>query len=228
MRGAVPGCCGRSASRRPVPDYVAKFCACRPVIERGHESVGLASLLQQGASETAILTGFRELLDETMAAHSVTAAELQAALSRARDHWIASAFDDWIAAQGFYAGVVASINALRAPRVVITTKPERFARQLARSAGLDIEDQRIFGLETIAAGSKRDVLESLLADEPGTRVHFFEDRLATLEPLTDMTSTQLYLVDWGYNTPEQSASAAANPDIKLLSLPQFKDLLAGA
>jgi hypothetical protein len=37
----------------------------------------------------------------------------------------------------------------------------------------------------------------------------------------------LYLVDWGYNTPEERAAADANPDIELLGVPQFADLMAG-
>jgi hypothetical protein len=37
----------------------------------------------------------------------------------------------------------------------------------------------------------------------------------------------LYLVDWGYNTPDERAAAAGNPRIELLSVPQFADLMAG-
>jgi hypothetical protein len=33
------------------------------------------------------------------------------------------------------------------------------------------------------------------------------------------------LVDWGYNTKEERAAAAAHPDIKLLDLEAFRQLL---
>jgi len=35
----------------------------------------------------------------------------------------------------------------------------------------------------------------------------------------------LYLVDWGYNTPEERASAAAHPRITVLDVPAFRKLL---
>ena len=207
-------------------DYVQQFRACRPVVERGHESVGVAWLLAQGVSVAAILAGFRDMLEESMRSQALNAADYQAALSTARDHWIASAFDDWVAAQGFYPGVVEAVNALRARRVVVTAKPERFTRHLVRKAALDIADDRIFGLESFQAGSKRDVLEKLQAEQPATTIHFFEDRLATLEPLTEMGDVHLYLVDWGYNTDGQRAEAAANAAITLLSPGEFQALLA--
>jgi hypothetical protein len=36
---------------------------------------------------------------------------------------------------------------------------------------------------------------------------------------------QLYLADWGYNTEEERAAAAALPGVRLLSLPDFCELL---
>jgi hypothetical protein len=36
---------------------------------------------------------------------------------------------------------------------------------------------------------------------------------------------QLVLVDWGYNTKEERAAAAAHPDIQILDLEGFKHLL---
>lgn len=36
---------------------------------------------------------------------------------------------------------------------------------------------------------------------------------------------KLYLADWGYNTPEERAAAAQLPGVRLLSRPQFLELL---
>ena len=36
---------------------------------------------------------------------------------------------------------------------------------------------------------------------------------------------ELYLVDWGYNTPEERAAAAAHPRITVLDVAAFRRLL---
>lgn len=38
-------------------------------------------------------------------------------------------------------------------------------------------------------------------------------------------SWKLYLADWGYNTAEERAAAARLPGVRLLSRPQFLELL---
>ena len=37
---------------------------------------------------------------------------------------------------------------------------------------------------------------------------------------------RLYLADWGYNTADERAAALSLPGVRLLSRPQFIDLLA--
>ncbi len=36
---------------------------------------------------------------------------------------------------------------------------------------------------------------------------------------------QLYLVDWGYNTPEERARAAANERIKVVGVNEFREVV---
>lgn len=40
-------------------------------------------------------------------------------------------------------------------------------------------------------------------------------------------SWDLFLVDWGYNTPAERAAAAANPAVELVGVERFTQLLAG-
>lgn len=42
-----------------------------------------------------------------------------------------------------------------------------------------------------------------------------------------LSDWQLYLVDWGYNTPGERARAAQHPRITVITAPQFGKLLAG-
>lgn len=41
-----------------------------------------------------------------------------------------------------------------------------------------------------------------------------------------MSEWELYLVDWGYNTPLERSRAEADPRIHVIGLPQFTELMA--
>ena len=65
-------------------------------------------------------------------------------------------------------------------------------------------------------------------EHAGSTLHFVEDRLATLRKVVQdgrLADWNLYLVDWGYNTPEERAQAAAE-GIRVISTEQFAKLLA--
>lgn len=42
-----------------------------------------------------------------------------------------------------------------------------------------------------------------------------------------LAAWQLYLVDWGYNTPDERARAAAHPRITVIDVKQFQMLMQG-
>ena len=97
-------------------------------------------------------------------------------------------------------------------------------------------------------GSKSDVLRELSRRQLQQRatsaemhpptIHFVEDRYETLLSvlaqrstrteglaLGDLSHVRLYLADWGYNTAEQRAAAAQNPDIAVISQQQLAELI---
>lgn len=47
---------------------------------------------------------------------------------------------------------------------------------------------------------------------------------AQVDPLPHLQDWQLYLVDWGYNTPAERAAATQHPRIQLINLDQFHAL----
>jgi hypothetical protein len=62
----------------------------------------------------------------------------------------------------------------------------------------------------------------------GVSLVFVEDKLSTLQKVLtvpELDSWQLYLVDWGYNTKEERAWAAAHERIQLIDLKQFVALV---
>ena len=70
--------------------------------------------------------------------------------------------DGWLAAQGFYDGVPDAVNLVAPRAIIITTKQYRFAVELVRRAGIDIDASRVYGLEKLGNGGKRAVLGALL------------------------------------------------------------------
>jgi phosphoglycolate phosphatase-like HAD superfamily hydrolase len=210
----------------PDPEFVRRFPRLRPVIETGHENAVVVALVVQGIDDAQMLAEFPRLRDELMARENLDAQSLRRAFGEARDAWLKSDEAGWLDAQSFYPGVVEAINAMSAPRCIITTKEERFTRVLVARAGIEVDPQRIYALESFEGGGKRSVLQRLAREFPQHRLHFFEDRIATLEGLAGSDLAELYLVDWGYNTVADRERARAVPGITVLDAAGFHALLA--
>ena len=136
--------------------------------------------------------------------------------------------ESWLDAQSAYPGIVNVINAQNEPLCIITTKEDRFTRKLVARFGIRVDAERIYALESFEGGGKRSVLEKLAREFPHRTLHFFEDRLATLQSLGDTALARLYLVDWGYNTASERAHAAAIDGIEVLDMAHFLSIIEGA
>jgi phosphoglycolate phosphatase-like HAD superfamily hydrolase len=214
------------ASGSPSQALLDTFVSCRPVIETGYQNIPLLNMLLAGTSTEDIHANFDTLVPKFMTAEGLTNPELEAMFGAARDEWLAESEDDWLAAQGFYPGVPEAVNLVAERAVIITTKQYRFAVELVKLAGINISADRVYGLEKLTNG-KRGVLEDFLTANQGATAHFFEDRLATLNKMTDMPTLQRYLVDWGYNTPGERDAARDDKRIDVLDDAAFRSLLEG-
>lgn len=213
--------------RKPPADLEARFRACRPVIETGHQNIPLLHLLLQGYEVEQILSGFDQLLQDFLTEHGQTEADSMAAFGKARAAWQAEDPEDWFSAQGFYAHAIAPVNRVADRAVIATTKQHESACRLVTRAGLEIPLARVYGMERLGPQKKRNVLEAVLERNPQAQVHFFEDRIATLHKMTDLPRLELHLVDWGYNLPEERAQAAGHARMDLLSADEFAAMLQG-
>lgn len=210
---------------RPSEDQLARFSRLRPVIETGYENVPLIGLLANGTDDAAILGGFHRLCEDFISAERLERDDLRRRFGEARDAWLESDVTSWLEAQGFFPGVVEAINALDAPRCIITTKEDRFTRVLVEHAGLKVPADRIYALEAFEGRGKRSVIEGLSREHPGARIHFFEDRFPTLDRMRDLPDTLLYLVDWGYNTAAEREQARIDSRITVLDRKGFEATL---
>ena len=216
------------------PDNVAaQFSTLRPLIESGWEMPLLIHALLAGVAEPRManrhvwLTTAKALMTEA----GVSAENLGRALNRTRDEWFARDRDGWLSHHRFYPGMIARLVALAAggPRVVIvTTKAERFVRALLAAQNPQLAAIEVIGREPGAPVPKPVTLRRL-GDKygvgaDGSGLWFVEDMLETLETTATkpvLAGAQLFLADWGYNTPEDRAGLSGSGRIRLLSLERF-------
>ena len=236
----------------PRPDdkerVLKSMARLRPIIETGYENMVLVRLMYEEilasrarADDTGsrpltvgeVMANWDTLLPSLLQRWDLDRTELIEYFGSVRDEWMAEDLQGWLAPNTMYPGIVDALNASPHELYIVTTKNTRFAQALLRAAGCTrFEDEgRIFGLGT---GPKRETLAKLAgyADAQGKRLHFIEDRLATLDTIRakspDVAAQwDMLLCDWGYNTPPERQAAQDAPDVRVVTLPEFLGELKG-
>ena len=217
----------------PAPAFTARFIRHRPLIETGWQTVILARLILLEADDRHVTSRFAHEADALRADAGLTPGEMVELFGQTRDHWLAADPAGWLARNRFYPGTVAALTAAlrRAPAgvVILTTKQERFTRQLLEHAGVPLPAERIYGLERRRA--KEDWLAEFAGRQAGgtAALTLVEDRLDTLLRVAarpGLDAVRLYLADWGYLTPADRGRAAALARLRPLTLDAFCRRLA--
>jgi phosphoglycolate phosphatase-like HAD superfamily hydrolase len=192
------------------PEKITQFRSVRPIIETGYEAILAMRLLHLEESVAALYEGYRDktlaLLNET----GISVDDLKKLFGDTRDAWIADDLAGWISMNPLFPGVAAKLQTLAQQHLwyIITTKQERFVKQILKANAIGLADGQIFGLDRNM--SKVAVLKGLLKSHPNATVCFVEDRLPTLLNVlndTELASVQLIFALWGYNTAEDKALA---------------------
>ena len=225
-------------------DVLGKMAKLRPIVETGYENMILARLMfeELAASRRARDIGSRpltvgevsanwgELLPRLMDKWGLDRQEMIDYFGQVRDDWMAEDLDGWLRPNRMYQGVVEALNASSVDMYIITTKQQRFAHALLKDAGCTkfLDKSKIYGL---GMGTKTEVMADLQrrAEFEGRTLHFIEDRLKTLQAVIgkgpELGSWQLYLCDWGYNSPSDRNQALVEDRIAGVDLAEFCDLL---
>ncbi|KAK9002302.1 hypothetical protein V6N11_024986 [Hibiscus sabdariffa] len=217
----------------------------RPVVETGYENLLLVRLLlesrlpsirtssvAEGLTVEGILENWSKIKPVIMEEWDEDRDALIDLFGKVRDEWMDNDLATWIGANRYFDQSLLSVpDALKfasSTIYIVTTKQSRFADALLRElAGVTIPAERIYGLGT---GPKVKVLKQLQLrpEHQGMKLHFVEDRLATLKNVIkepELDGWNLYLGDWGYNTPKERDEAANIPRIQLLQLSDFSKKL---
>lgn len=195
---------------------VDRFRTVRPMIETGYEAILAMRLIYLEETAEAIFSAYGEKIQALLAEAEVTVDDLKKLFGEARDAWIEADLDDWVSMNPLFDGVASKLKALGQQHAwyVVTTKQERFVKQILKANAIDLEDNRIFGLDRNM--NKMEVLKGLIKTHPGGTLYFVEDRLPTLLNVLkneELARVKLIFAMWGYNTAEDKKLAAEQPFI---------------
>lgn len=193
---------------------IDRFRSVRPLIETGFEAILAMRLLYLGETVADIYTDYEAKSKSLLEQMQVSIDELKKLFGETRDRWIADDQADWIRMNPLFEGVAEKLRTIeeRFQWYVVTTKQERFVKEILNANSIKLADERIFGLDRNM--SKPEVLKGLLKNHTGQTLYFAEDRLPSLLNVRkhpELDNIKLIFALWGYNTPEDKAAAVAQP-----------------
>ncbi|AMK77925.1 MULTISPECIES: HAD family hydrolase [Methylomonas] len=209
---------------------VEQFREVRPIIETGYEAILIIRLMYLGKSTAAIYANYAAKVQRMLDEIHLSIDDLKKLFGETRDNWIANNRANWIAMNPLYPGVAEKLRRLGQRHVwcVITTKQERFVKEILGANNIELAGERIFGMDRKL--SKPEVLKGLKAQYPGRQIYFIEDRLPALEGVQkhpELADVKLFFALWGYNLAADH-SAAAGQAIVLQQLDTFLSDSLGA
>jgi phosphoglycolate phosphatase-like HAD superfamily hydrolase len=193
------------------PELIEQFRLVRPIIETGYEAILAMRLLYLREPIDAIYQNYHTKTNILLVESNVGIDDLKTLFGETRDTWIANDLTDWVNMNPLFTSIASKLQQLSAQSTwyIITTKQERFVKQILKANDIELESERIFGLDRKL--NKVELLKNLLVLYPNKKIVFVEDRLPTLLNVLktpELASIELVFALWGYNTAEDKALAA--------------------
>lgn len=208
----------------PAPtELIERFRQIRPIIETGFEAILTMRQLFLGSSVDSIYADHKPQFEALKQHAQINDEQLKALFGDTRDHWIATDKQQWASMNPLYDGMAEKLQQLgqHTTWYVITTKQERFVKEIFAANAIELADDQIFGLDRKL--SKIEVLSLLQQRHPEQSIQFVEDRLPTLvnvAKVAELATVKLYFALWGYNT-EQDKSTARTQGFEIRQLDEF-------
>lgn len=208
----------------PPQSMIDKFRLIRPIMETGYEAILIIRLLYQGETVETLLNHYAEKTQQTIDTSNKDIPALKKLFGETRDIWINEDANDWVTMNPLFPSVAEKLQQLnkQGQWFIITTKQERFVTQILNAYQIELDPNRIFGLDRKL--SKEAILTKLSAQYPQNAFYFVEDRLPTLLNVLankDLKAVKLFLATWGYNTQEDKEYAKAQARIELIDVNNF-------
>lgn len=210
----------------PSAELIEDFRIVRPIMETGYEAVLIMRILFEKQDPHKLLAQYQSQFNHMIRRDEISVEGVKHRFSELRDNWIADDVTSWIAVNPLFEGIKQKLQQLADNDVyIITTKQERFVKQIFEHNGIEFPAERIFGLDRQL--TKEQVLKHLMFEHPEQRIAFVEDRMQTLLRIIDdenLAGIKLYFADWGYNTDQDKQTAQNKEHITSLSLADFRTL----
>lgn len=207
----------------PSTELLEQFRQVRPVLATGYESILIVRMLMNGETTGEIMKDYANSIQRIQRLSNLNIDSLKVLFGKTRDNWINENLDEWLNMNPLFPGVKEKLNNLseQAMWYIVTTKQERFVKQIFAANQVNISDDRIYGLDREM--SKEEVLIGLLKKHPENTFYYIEDLLSMLLKVKNnnkLGTVQLFLALWGYNTAEDKVKAEKQA-IQLIDLDEF-------
>ena len=207
----------------PSEKIIEQFRQVRPVMETGYEAILIIKLLHDGEQVEDIVNDFQQKISQLIEEEGLTIDSLKKLLGETRDEWIKDDLNEWVKMNPLFSGVTEKLQSLTNQGLwyIVTTKQERFVHSILQANGIEIPNERVFGLDRKM--SKEAVLLDLVGLHPEETIYFVEDRLPALINVMNnqgLSTVKLFFALWGYNT-EKDKQDAERETIKLIQLNDF-------
>jgi len=194
----------------PTAEQSEQFRQIRPVMGTGYEAILIVRLLNNGESVTDIMAEYQTKTQQVIIESGLSIDQLKKLFGETRDHWIRDDLDSWVAMNPLFPGIKEKLQNLSEQGLwyIITTKQERFVKQILQANQIELADDRIFGLDRNM--SKQEVLMDLVSQHTQQTIYFVEDMLPTLLKIINnnqLNAVKLFLALWGFNTPQDKLDA---------------------
>ncbi len=211
----------------PTELIIEGFRKVRPIMGTGYEAILINRLLFDGVKASSILKDFDTKKDEVIKDLNLDIEALKKLYGETRDAWIKDDVDDWVQKNPLYPGIAKKLQGLTEKGIwyIVTTKQERFVKNILNANNVQIPDERIFGLDR--KQTKQDILKDLLKKHPEQKIYFVEDMLSSLFKVKNnnqLRSVKLLFAPWGYNTA-QDRLYAKNLNIERIIFDDFLEEL---
>jgi phosphoglycolate phosphatase-like HAD superfamily hydrolase len=210
----------------PSAELIDGFRIVRPIMETGYEAVLIMRILHEKQNPNQLLAQYNSQINHMIRRDEIGIEGVKYRFGELRDNWIAEDVSSWIAVNPLFDGIKQKLKQLANEDVyIITTKQERFVKQILAHNDIEFASERIFGLDRQL--SKEQVLKHLMFEHPEQHILFVEDRLPTLLRMLEddnLSDIDLYFADWGYNTEQDQHTARENQRIKTINLTDFSQL----
>ncbi len=192
----------------PSQNQIDQFKEVRPLLETGYEAILIMRLLHLGKQVNELCKDYEQIINDLVQREDLQPESLKTLFGETRDYWIRTNEQEWLAMNPLFPTVTNKLGTLPNTPTIITTKQERFVSLILQSNGIQLEQDKIFGMDRQM--SKQESLLMLIDKHPNQKIVFIEDRVQTLIEIlqnSKLSTITLQLVSWGYNTKEQRVLA---------------------